>query len=501
MKALVTNNLVTDMKKTMKLLLTTALVLVGTVISSCDRNSLGDPEHPSVGRPEEKPKYPVTLVGWHYSRNDPWCGGGSSENPHYESVTLATRSVCEDGEDGINPVWQEGDKLIIANALNKDAYPELPLLTGVGSTMATFRIEHYIDYPLFVCFVKDVNNPDLARIVDGYHYYIEKSALLGQDGTLAGAKACSLFRGMCSCSTDGDISGYLSPITSILKFDFHAPDGVAEGDEATLTYVNGDSELAKATFTVGAGGWNTIYMAVPEGVYTGTQSFVLKSGETETTETLSDVAVFTAGDIYNKALFFPFTSLDNLIDYTAHDGETLCGAIEKKIIIPAGASIRIKDIFILSGTGIVCEGDATIVVEGTSTIFSDYGRAAIQVGPKGTTLTIRGSGSLTVTSSTQPGIGLGYGDGYVECGDIVICGGDIAAFGGQDAPGIGGSTSRPCGNITITKGVKRLIAGKGPYAPFSIGGNTIDGQYQCGTITLGGEVHGSIRDSPFIYEP
>ena len=143
----------------------------------------------------------------------------------------------------------------------------------------------------------------------------------------------------------------------------------------------------------------------------------------------------------------------------------------------------------------------SVVVEGTSTIFSDYGRAAILVGPKGTTLTIKGSGSLTVTSSSNPGIGIGYGDGYVECGDIVICGGDIAAFGGGYAPGIGGSTSSPCGNITITKGVKRLIAGKGPDAPFSIGGNTIDGQYQCGTITLGGEVHRSIRDSPFIYEP
>ena len=483
----------------MRLMVMTALA--GTIIASCDSeedNSAAEPEqeHPDIGGKENKPAKGFTLVGWRNHSNDPWFGSGSSGIPHYENDTRATRAVCEEQDNGINPVWQEGDKLIIAWALS--AYSELPLTSGAGTATATFEGEMY--HPHITCYAKNVNNPDLVdmagMLIAGMdHYFIKKSVFLGQDGTLAGAMNCSLFRGLSSGSEDGNIRCNLYPVTSMLKFDVKVPDGVADGAEATLTYMNGETALARATFAVGADGWNTIYMAVPEGVYTGTQSLVFKSGETEVTETLSNLAVFTGGELYYRGLLFDYNKFTD-DDFTAYDGETVTGLIYK-VTIPHGATVRLRDAKILNG-GIVCEGDATIIVEGTNTIATSY--SGIRPGPRGTTLTIKGSGSLTASSDYKPGIGTGYG----ECGDIVISGGNITALGGGDSPGIGCSSGGKCGNITITNTVKRVTACRGQYSNslFSIGGTTHDRKYECGKITIGGKDYGDgISESPFIYEP
>ena len=178
-------------------------------------------------------------------------------------------------------------------------------------------------------------------------------------------------------------------------------------------------------------------------------------------------------------------SLDKLTsDYEAQ-GEILTGTLGKnvKISIADGATVTLKDVTIngvkaaYNWAGITCNGDATIILEGTNTVRGfDFHYPGIYV-PAGHTLTIKGSGSLTASSN---GSGAGIGGGYnISCGNIVIEGGTINAIGGSCIAGIGGGYQSSCGNINI-KGANVTATG-GNYAA-GIGG----GYYgSCGNITIG----------------
>ena len=178
-------------------------------------------------------------------------------------------------------------------------------------------------------------------------------------------------------------------------------------------------------------------------------------------------------------------SLDKLTsDYEAQ-GEILTGTLGKnvKISIADGATVTLKDVTIngvkaaYNWAGITCNGDATIILEGTNTVRGfDFRYPGIYV-PAGHTLTIKGSGSLTASSN---GSGAGIGGGYnISCGNIVIEGGTINAIGGSCLAGIGGGYQSSCGNINI-KGANVTATG-GNYAA-GIGG----GYYgSCGNITIG----------------
>lgn len=223
-------------------------------------------------------------------------------------------------------------------------------------------------------------------------------------------------------------------------------------------------------------------------------------------------------------------------DYEANDGETLTGTLANnvKISIAAGATVTLKDANINgSGTwtsgnyaGITCKGDATIILEGTNTVqgfASNY--PGIYV-PENKTLTIMGSGSLTVKGkSYAAGIGGGAANSNKNCGNIVINGGNITATGGSYAAGIGtgrannasvaggnieinggtinatggsnsaaigtgyvnNSGSNECGAITISTGVTSVTATKSISSPNIIGKGKADGGTQtCGTITIDG---------------
>ena len=112
------------------------------------------------------------------------------------------------------------------------------------------------------------------------------------------------------------------------------------------------------------------------------------------------------------------------------------------------------------------------------------------------TLTIKGDGELTALSS---GGAAGIGGGWLlDCGNIVLDGGTITAIGGRMAAGIGAGRFLYCCDITITNNVRKVTAIKGSGAPYSIGKG---GNSSCGTITIGGKVTESIKESPYIYEP
>ena len=253
---------------------------------------------------------------------------------------------------------------------------------------------------------------------------------------------------------------------------------------------------------------------------------------------------------------------------TAEDGDVLTGTLANKvqISIADGARVTLDNVSI-NGTnsssyywaGITCEGDATIVLADGSTneVRGFYeGCPGIHIA-KGKTLTIRGKGSLTVSSNDVigngggAGIGAGWGvdcgniiieDGIIivtggtssagiggsnsgSCGNISITGGNITAKGGGNGAGIGGGidgscgnifimggtvnatggefaaaigsgTNSLCGNITITNNVTLVTATKHDSAPYSIGKGL---NATCGTVTIGGVVTGNIADSPYTY--
>ena len=424
-----------------------------------------------------------------------------------------TRVGYTESGSNISATWEEGDQLLVI--YGGTAYA-LNLETGVGSSTATFKgtiSGAPAEGTTLVCYVKDKNTPNGAVTInnDGSYVY-NSSAFLSQDGTVEGAAKYNLYSGFTRYTSVANINCTLSVNTSIMKFTVYAPEGVtANTANATLTYKSGETEITKATFTVGAEKMNTIYMAIPTGAYNGIQSLVYKSGATESTEVLSSsLANFVAGKTYSKTVEFRGTiNLSTVLadtEFTVPDGKTLTGTLAKsaKIQIAAGATVTFDGVDINdSGSlqydcaGITCLGDATIILK-SGTTSSVKGLANEYPGifvPSGSTLTIQGDGALNAycggnlfSNAYGAGIGAQYhqysgtGDEY-SCGNIVINGGTINATGGTASAGIGGSNNSNCGTITIAKTVTKVTASTlGNEGRYPIGGGEQSGS---GTITFG----------------
>ena len=145
------------------------------------------------------------------------------------------------------------------------------------------------------------------------------------------------------------------------------------------------------------------------------------------------------------------------------DGATVSGSgvgIGSTITIADGATFTLSwtTLNVTSGPGIQCIGDATIILDGVNTITTTAEKLpAILPGGSGTTLTIRGSGSVTATGGQYAaGIGSGSFTTHITtvytCGNIIIESGTITAKGGEYGAGIGCGYNGICGNITISGG-------------------------------------------------
>lgn len=373
----------------------------------------------------------------------------------------------------INATWETGDQILVVY----DGYVStLSLSTGAGTGTATFTgTISYRNTPsansILSCYVKDKNNTD-ALVDNGNGTIGYAVSYLEQDGTVAGAGKCNTYFGMATYGDGTNIKCNFSVNNSMLKFAISAPDGLTSDDDATLTYMSGETELAKASFKVGARGMKTIYMAVPSGSYTGVQTLVYKSGENlPISRTLSSThANFAVGQTYSKTLYFGHhIDLSYLnYDYTAANGDTLLNALGSnvKISIAAGAAVVLRDVNInKDGTwttgdhaGLTCLGNANIILDGTTTMYikgfhANYPGIYI---PQGYTLTI-GSTNLSTAgldaSSNGSAAGIGGGTG-IDCGTINIVNGNtqIWAHGGTGAAGIGSGANSSCGKIIINGG-------------------------------------------------
>ena len=185
------------------------------------------------------------------------------------------------------------------------------------------------------------------------------------------------------------------------------------------------------------------------------------------------------------------TSLNNIgADYTVQDGEVLTGFTDNPIKIADGATVVMSNAWIYSpGNPITCLGNATIITAegkyGGGEPSTSEGKAALKVGPAGTTLTLKGKGELYVYGkSVAAAIGT---DVNGTCGNIVIESGHVTATGGTFGVGIGAGDGGTCGNITITGG---QVKASSPSYGAAIGcGDTWYGPTTCGNITItGGKV-------------
>ena len=170
------------------------------------------------------------------------------------------------------------------------------------------------------------------------------------------------------------------------------------------------------------------------------------------------------------------------------DGGIITGTLSgnHKISIAEGATVRLRNADITSlanndfanYAGITLLGDATIILEGTNTFRGGEDSYPGIYVPVGKTLTIDGNGSL-YASSQGSACGIGGGSN-ISCGNITIDGGNITATGGNFDAGIGSGKSGSSGNITINGGT---VTAKGGDYGAGIG----TGYYtSCGNITING---------------
>ena len=151
-------------------------------------------------------------------------------------------------------------------------------------------------------------------------------------------------------------------------------------------------------------------------------------------------------------------------DFNAIDNDVLKGSTSHTLTIADGAAITLNGATITGG--IVCEGTATITLVGTNSVsVVPYNKAGIQIGGSGTTLTIRGDGSLTANGGDQSaGIGLGRTwDDNATGGSIVIEGGTVTASGdiGIGIGTVGNSQTAAIDGISIKGGTVNASLGKG----------------------------------------
>ena len=335
------------------------------------------------------------------------------------------------------------------------------------------------------------------------------------------------------------VCGYELPIHVVHIFDI---DNNGQYQETTtLTIQEGYNFILPLTANTISdyifGGWVS-------GEPSTNESYILTGNETiyepGSTQTMGQNNLYFKARYVNKTLDLATVQSNQKL----YDGMTVTGTLgaNVKISIADGATVTLDDItingpggFNYPWAGLTCEGNATIILQGTNTVKSFHAnypgiQAAHNTG-SGTeyTLTIEGTGSLTASSITDgAGIGGGkdkcgnihilsgtitaiggkYGAGIgsgspTTCGTITIEGGTITAIGGYCGAGIGSgcgdwsSQSANCGDITITSGVTSVTATRGELAPNSIGKGK---DASCSTVTIGGKA-GAIERSTYYYIP
>ena len=344
---------------------------------------------------------------------------------------------------------------------------------------------------------------------------------------------------------------------AIIKFTLKDKANDAAISPSALTVTDGTSTVSLTSIpasTYTANGDGVLYVAFPATGGSETITLTVTVGSDTYTYTTSSAKTFVNGQYYEITVkMSPIISLSGRTylndELVIADGYIVTGsatAFSCKVAVADGATVTLRDVENDNGSldpssacpGIRCIGDATIILEGNNTVKGSGMYAGIYV-PEGKTLTIRGTGSLTVTGGNrgagiggniegncgsivisggtveatggQYGAGIGLGYSYERVlGDITISGGTVTATGGDGAPGIGGQNAY-FKNITITDDVTKVTVNKGSGSTYSIGNSESD-YMEYSAITIGSTVYlndGSfenggdsyLQTSPLVYQP
>ena len=454
------------MKKTMRFLSMAALALVGAVMTGCtnDDNIIDEPQQPAS---KSNVITLTTTVGF-----DDAAGTRALTSTGVKTFAVGeTMALC---------YWNTSDNWVkaVSNALKAG-----DIADGSKSATFTFTLTDpkksgpvvYI-YPAAI--VKEDGDVDNDALFNN------------QDGTLA--KLASTFDySFGNGSWDGEnlpsltLENQLAILAITLKDEAGANDITSSITGLTLS----DGTYSYSVKRSAAAG--PIYVAIRP-TSSANIDITATDGTKNYTKTLTS-KTYAASNGYPVSwkMMQVATDLSTLTAaYTAQDGDILTGTLGSnvKISIADGASVTLKDVTIngvndtsYKWAGITCLGDATITLEGTNTVKGfDEDYPGIHV-PEGKTLTINGTGSASITASSNGyGAGIGGGNG-VACGNIVINGGTVTATGGEFAAGIGGGDNYlPCGNIVINGGT---VTATGGYRGAGIGSSNYG---SCGAITISG---------------
>ena len=371
-------------------------------------------------------------------------------------------------------------------------------------------------------------------------------SLKAQDGTLEGLQAFDYAKGTGELTVDGSnvslpLGVALANQLAVGKFTLKDGDGSAELSGISFATINDGTQTYKITPASPATTltW-PIYVAMKPLADTSI-TFAAKGASQDFSKKVSHKTL-AAGSIYPITLQMPV--LDGAIDLSlltadlvAQDGDILTNSLieDHKISIADGATITLRDAGSplsndICSAGIACVGDATILLEGINSVrgggdctihFMDPGfdfslifwAPGISIDP-GHTLTIDGSGELTVKTNSNdvggsaignwtghssgtviinggtiyatgaqgcPAIGGGYGG---SCDEIRITGGTVYAWGGESAAAIGGSRQGGSGPINISGG--KVVATGGKWAAGIGAGQGKESNSLCGDITISG---------------
>ncbi len=402
--------------------------------------------------------------------------------------------------------------------------------------------------------------PDAGQDLTLYFHTNATPSYAGQDGTLATIASTYDFCAPATI-TAGSFTVSGSTVSTISSASFGANQQAivkfSLTDKTTTSAISATQLVVNdgtTDYTITpASATSEIYVALPG--FSG-QTVTLTATAGGKTYSYEKTGVsFTNGQYYEIGVkMSPIISLSGRTyldeELVIADGYIVTGyavSFSCKVAVADGATVTLRDVENDNGSldpssacpGIRCIGDATIILEGNNTVKGSGMYAGIYV-PEGKTLTIRGTGSLTVTGgsggagiggnsegtcgsivisggtitatggSHGAGIGLGYSSGY-EFGDITISGGTVTATGYDEAPGIGGPYAY-FENITITDGVTKVTVNKGSSSTYSIGTSESDDMEYCGVITIGGTVYHDwgyfdndgdsyLQTSQLVYQP
>ena len=463
------------MKKIMRSVQTmAALLLAAAATTACS----GDDSIDDETRPAEPKTYTMTVQA---TKDD-----------------AMTRALAVDGSGALNATWKEGDKVAVLKLTGNKGMEYWALLgqltagnvsaDGLSCTLTgTFTEERILaaGTPKVGSYLRLIY-PGTRATTDSY-----TMSYTGQDGTLE-----KIATDYDYCSTPALIKNAVK-VTAFDGTNITTDPVTFTNDQAivrfTLTDLYGDpfyptslTISAKSTFgealvtsegltgsgasaatgplTINLDGNTNVVYAALRGFTDMDVTLTANAGKY--TYTRSNVT-FDNGKYYtiNVKMLGIIVRLNELTDdYVAHDGDILTGdlPLNKHVIILDKAQVVLYNVTISakSAPGIICVGDAHIVLKGTNTVMSlPMDHPAIQAGGSGTTLAISGDGSLTATGSAS-GAGIGTGHNGT-CGNITINGGTVTATGGESGAGIGSGIESTCGNITINGGTVTATGGDG----------------------------------------